>query len=121
MNQIEMLVLNYLDDENLGYPVYLELPESVSNPDFAFSPFLIVQKTGSNQNGHLTTSTVAVQSYGATLYDAMQMNYQVIAWMLNITKLDEVTRVEVNSDYEFTDEATKRPRYQAVFDLTHYL
>lgn len=121
MNEIELIVLDWLDDEDLGYPVYLELPESVENPDFAFEPFLIVQKTGSDQNGHLMKSTVAVQSYGASLYDALHMNYQVIDKMLHITELNEVTRVEVNSDYEFTDEATKRPRYQAVFDLTHYL
>lgn len=120
MNQIEMLVLDYLETE-MNYPVYLELPESVENPSFTFQPFLIVQKTGSNQNGHLMTSTVAVQSYGATLYDAMQINYEVIEQMLQIIELEEVTRVEVNSDYEFTDEEHKRPRYQAVFDLTHYI
>ena len=120
MNQIELIVLDYLDTE-LGYPIYLEVPESVKNPDFNFAPFLIVQKTGSNQNGHLMTSTVAVQSYAQTLYDAVQLNYEVIEQMLQIIELDEVTKVEVNSNYEFTDEEHKRPRYQAVFDLTHYL
>lgn len=120
MNQIEMIVLDYLRTE-MSIPAYLEVPETVENPDFTFTPFLIVQKTGSDQTGHLMKSTVAVQSYAGTLYAAMALNYEVIEQMLQITELDEVTRVEVNSDYEFTDEETKRPRYQAVFDLTHYL
>ena len=34
--------------------------------------------------------------------------------------LDEVSKVSLNSDYNFTDAATKRYRYQAVFDIIHY-
>ena len=40
--------------------------------------------------------------------------------MLQIIELSEITRVDLNSDYNFTDETTKQPRYQAVFDLVHY-
>ena len=32
----------------------------------------------------------------------------------------QISRVQLNSDYNFTDTAQKRYRYQAVYDLTFY-
>ena len=40
--------------------------------------------------------------------------------MENIVTLDEVASEDLNSDYDFTDESTKQPRYQAVIELVHY-
>jgi hypothetical protein len=48
------------------------------------------------------------------------MNEEVKAVMKNAITLDEISRVEVNSDYNFTDPTTKIYRYQAVFVVTHY-
>ena len=35
-------------------------------------------------------------------------------------ELDSVTRSKLNSDYNFTDTATRKYRYQAVYDITYY-
>lgn len=32
----------------------------------------------------------------------------------------KISRVQLNSDYNFTDTAQKRHRYQAVYDITFY-
>jgi hypothetical protein len=40
--------------------------------------------------------------------------------MENAITLDDVTRSALNSDYNFTDTASKGYRYQAVFDVIHY-
>ena len=34
--------------------------------------------------------------------------------------LDDVISCKLNSDYNYTDEETKRYRYQAVFDIRYY-
>ena len=34
---------------------------------------------------------------------------------------DVVIQARLNSDYNFTDQSTKQPRYQAVFDVIHYV
>jgi hypothetical protein len=37
--------------------------------------------------------------------------------MQGLIERDEVTKVTLNSNYNFTDTTTKEYRYQAVFDL----
>jgi len=34
--------------------------------------------------------------------------------------LNEIGKVKLNSDYNFTDTVTKQYRYQAVYDISHY-
>ena len=40
--------------------------------------------------------------------------------MEEFAELGEVTRVELQTDYNFTDTTTKQYRWQAVYQITHY-
>ena len=40
--------------------------------------------------------------------------------MADADTLEDICAVRLNTDYTFTDTASKRFRYQAVFDITHY-
>ena len=111
---IEKIVLDYLNKE-LEVPAYMEEPE-----DLQAEQYVLIEKTGSSQANHLYTATLAIQSYAGTLYKAAQLNEQVNTAMDGITREKEVTRSELNSDYNYTDTARKQYRYQAVYDLTHY-
>lgn len=115
---IEKIVLDYLAEELDPVPVYMQAPESIPNPGSA--KFVVLEKTGSSLENHIFSAVIAVQSYAPTLYEAAVLNEAVKAAMLQIIELSEITRVDLNSDYNFTDETTKQPRYQAVFDLVHY-
>lgn len=110
---IEKIVYDYLIDN--GISAYMEIPESFPAP-----PFVLIEKTSGGGAEHISFARLAIQSYGATLYAAAQLNEQVKTLMENMVELDEVCKVSLNSDYNFTDTATKRYRYQAVFDITHY-
>jgi len=111
---IEKTVLDYLTVES-GVPVYMEEPENPS----AY-PFIVIQKTGSGLENHIKRATFAVQSYAESLYGAAHLNETIKEIMLDIISLDEVAKCSLNSDYNFTDTARKRYRYQAVYDLVHY-
>lgn len=110
---IEKIILDYLADQ-LEVPVKMQVPE---DPPAAF---LVVEKTGGGMTNHICSAMIAVQSYGGTLYDAADLNERVKGAMLYGPVPDEITRVRLGSDYNFTDPTTKRYRYQAVFDITHY-
>ena len=110
---IEIIVLNYLLSE--GFAAYLEMPQNT--PQF---PIVIIQKTGSSKYNMIESSTIAIQSYANTLYEAAALNDQIKVAMEEAVEVDEITKVSLNSDYNFTDTRTKRYRYQAVFDLVHY-
>ena len=120
---IEKTILDYLTeyftvDGVVTVPVVMQMPETVANP--GNSKFILLEKTGSSWENRIFSATVAIQSYAPTLYEAASLNKTVIDIMFGALALDDITRVELNSDYNFTDTETKRPRYQAVFDIVHY-
>jgi len=48
------------------------------------------------------------------------LNAELKEILKDLIKLDEISRIKLNSDYNYTDTTTKEYRYQAVFDITHY-
>lgn len=111
---IEEIVKSYLELKQ-STPVYMEIPK---NPP---STFYIVQKTGSSFNNYIYSSTITIQSYAPTKYEAAVQNEHIKDLMMfGLITDPEITKVELNSDYDYTDLSEKRYRYQAVFDITHY-
>ncbi len=110
---IEKLILDHLTAE--GVTAHLEIPEGGGTP-----PFCVIEKTGGGQENYIRHATVAIQSYGASMYLAASLNEQVIQIMENIVSLPEIASCELNSDYNFADTTKKKYRYQAVFDLVYY-
>ncbi len=110
---IEAIIIRYLNEE-LGVPVYAEVPAK------AEKEFCVIEKTGSSVQNYIRSATVAVQSYAGTMLNAAKLNERVIQAMENLSGLEEVSSCSLNSDYNYTDTSTKRYRYQAVFDITHF-
>lgn len=109
---IELTIYNYLKSA-LGTPVYFEIPED------APEQFVLLEKTGSSRNNRIDSATFAIQSYAETMYKAAQLNDRVKAAMDAMPYTENVGRVALNSDYNYTDTTSKRYRYQAVYDLTY--
>lgn len=109
---IAKTLLDYLSGA-LDVPVVMEAPEQTTD-------YVLIDQTGSSRMNHIITTTFALQSYGATLYEAMLLNKRVEEAMDGFAELGEVTRVELNTDYNFTNTATKQYRWQAVYNITHY-
>ena len=115
---IETTLINYLSN-SISTSVYAERPENP--PD----KYVLIEKTGSFTENHITTSTIAIQSIvdsmrGGSLLDAAELNETVKTAMGGLLTLDEISKVSLNSDYNYTDDRTKEYRYQAVYQITHY-
>lgn len=110
---VEEMILDYLSGV-LEVPVYMEVPEN--RPE----SFVVAEKTGSSRGNRVNHAMVVVQSYAGTLYGAARLNEQVKEAMDGLASLPQVGSARLNSDYNFTDTATKGYRYQAVYDVTHY-
>lgn len=109
---IEIVLLNYLK-EVLSVDVFMEIP-----PDPP-ETYVRIEKTGSSEEEYIETATFALQSYADSMYEAVLLNREVIDKMRKIITLDEVFKVKLNSDYNFTDPSTKKYRYQCIFDITY--
>ncbi len=110
---IELVVRNFLSEET-GIACYLEEPEE--KPD----AYIVIVKTGSAEENFIKKSTLAIKSYAKTLLESAETNEKIKKVMHKLENQDPVCRVSLNSDYNYTDTSTKRHRYQAVFDVTHY-
>ena len=110
---IEKTILDYLG-EHLTVPVYMEEP--INKP----ASYVLIERTGSSESDLIETTTLALQSYGASLYDAAALNMAVKARIKQAVELPSVSAVYINSDYNFTDTETKRYRYQCVAVVTHF-
>lgn len=113
---IEYTVLNYLNDALSEHNInaYLEEPY---NPE---DSYVLVEKTGSSENNRINLATFAIQSYGKSLQDAIDLNELVKEIMDAFPRSERyfVFSCTLNSDYNFTDTETQRYRYQAVFEIS---
>lgn len=113
---IEKTVLDYLNSKISGVNAYMEVPEGMPS-----GRFIVIEKTGGGGNECIATATLAIQSYGASMYDAASLNESVKEAMFTIAdELSQVSSCRLNSDYNFTDPQTKKYRYQAVYNLVHF-
>lgn len=110
---IEIVIREFLKN-NLKVDVFLEHQEN--EPE----SFVIFEKTSSSKNNLLKSTTFAFQSYAKSLYKACELNEKLKEAVEKMINLDDIVSVNLNSDYNFTDEETKRYRYQAVFEIKHY-
>ena len=111
---IEKVVLDYLKSKLNNVTVTAEIRQGMGEK------FVSIEKTGSGMSDRLPNATIAIQSWAGSIYEAMALNEQVKDAMLELPNVKEVSKCSLNSDYNYTDTATKHPRYQAVFDVVHY-
>ena len=114
---IEYTVLNYLNDALSERNINAYLEEPIKPEDV----YVLIEKTGSMETNHINHATFAVQSYGKSMKDAIDLNELVKELMAAFPASTRyfVFSCDLNSDYNFTDTETNRYRYQAVFDITY--
>lgn len=111
---IEETIYSYLD-ASASVPWYSMRPPAVPEK------YGLFEKTASQKTDHVNYSTFAFQSYAPTLLEAAQISAelrQLIEDLPNTTT--EVSKAQLNSEYNFTNTADKQPRYQAVFSIVHF-
>lgn len=111
---IEQIIYDYLKKTLTDVTITTEIRQGMPES------FVFIEKTGSSMRDLLKVARVAVQSYGASLFDAASLNERVKVALFEMVSEKEISNVELNSDYNYTDTQTKQPRYQAVFEITHY-
>lgn len=110
---IELLLMDYLSEQTKT-PCYLSVPENASGT------FYVLEKTGGSHEEGISGATLAVQSYAPTVLEASRANSRAKMALLNADTLQQVIQCEWNTDYNFPDTTRKRPRYQAVVEVSYY-
>ena len=109
---IEEIVIKHLLNNG-----YIASAEALAN---GVDEYIVVEKTGSNDSNYIKRATIAIQSYSISLYKASCLNEKIKDTMQKLIEKDEISRVKLNSDYNFTDTQKKKYRYQAIYEITYY-
>lgn len=113
--EIEQLVRETLEGVT-HYPAFLEEPPA-PRPERYF----LAARLGSGEENHISRVRLAVQSYAPSLAGAMVLNREAYDTMKALLLGDPaICRVSRISDYDFTDTAAKRHRWQAIYEITYY-
>ncbi len=110
---IEKIVRDFLKCR-LDEKVYMEEQERMPKE------YVLIEKTGSSRENYIEKAVLAIQSYAESLQGAAELNERVKAAMERIIELPDISRCELNTDYNYTDTKRKKHRYQAVFDIVYY-
>lgn len=110
---IDIDVLNFLA-ERLPVPVVMEIPPEPPES------FVVIKRSGNGRENMIDESMFIADSYAPTLYDAAVLNENVKTAFDDLILLDSVARSSRGVDYPLVDTQSKRYRYQAVFNVTHY-
>ena len=113
--EIEQLVQRHLEGKTV-YPAFLEEPAKPQRPP----RYYLAARLGVSPDNHIHHARIAVQSYAPSLVEAMALNRAAYEAMKSLTELSAVTAAGLVSDYNFTDTATGRYRWQAVYEITYY-
>ena len=97
-----------------------EIPVYVNVPPDPGPERIVIERTGGSLSNHIRYATIAVQSIAGNMYLAAMIHEKAIRWMLEAADLDVIGSVKLNSEYNYTFEAMKEYRYQAVFDIAFY-
>lgn len=111
---IEVLVLNYLKD-HLDVPVFAVMPDLSK----VSGGFVVIEKTFQQRKNHTNEVNIAIQSYGDSLYKAIELDQKVQAIMDDFNYLDNIAGSRLTNDYNFTDTTTKKYRYQAIYKINY--
>lgn len=111
---IEQIVYNHLTTNLTNINIYSELPKVKP------ATFVRFERTGGSKTNMIDRATIAVQSYGSSLLESVNLNENVKTAMESLIERDDVSACQLEADYNFTDASTKHYRYQAVFSITYY-
>ena len=111
---LEAFLIEWIQRQT-GYDTFAEVPEG--HP----AEFYIVERTGSRTVNHITTATIAIQSWNsAGMYMAAAMNDDLKTVMESLVQEPEISACRLSTDYNFTNAESKYYRYQAVYNITTF-
>jgi len=110
---IEKIILDYVS-ARLSVPVDMEVPADPENS------YVVLKRSGRGRENGLEASNLITDAYAQSLEEAAMLNEQVKAVLDELDTLDEISSAELAADYPLTDTASKRYRYQAVYEIYHY-
>lgn len=110
---LETVILDYVSAA-LSVPVRMEIP---ADPP---TRYVVLKRSGRGRENGLESANLIADSYAESLLEALKLNERVKTVLDSLDTLDEISSVELATDYPSVDTNNKQYRYQAVYEIYHY-
>lgn len=97
----------------------LSVPVSGSVPHPLPDEFLTVELTGERVTDLIPTAQIHINCYSTSRAGAAELGRQMYAAMCRLYAQPEISRVQLNSLYNNTDEALHKPRESGIFEIVY--
>lgn len=113
---IEETIIRYLSGKGIaGGAVYAEAPEGINGE------FVTIQMTGHSFRNQMHTAEIAVQAWADTKAEAAALSESAAECLLKMPEEEaEVSAVHLTNEYDFSDDRTKKYRYQAIYETAYF-
>lgn len=99
----------------------LEVPVSGNRPTPMPERFVTVEQTGSRERDHVRQATIVVESWAENREASAELNELAKAAMLALPALPEISSAACETDSNYPDLTTRKPRYRALFNVVYFL
>jgi hypothetical protein len=107
-----------IEEQVVSFLVTRGFVASTDVPNPRPAKFVTVERTGGGRDNIVVDRpTVAIQSWAKTRKEAADQAYGIDAIIPDMVEIEDISRVERNSFYNFPDETGNNARYQIVVDF----
>jgi len=110
---IEAEIIKYLSDI-MDVPVCAETPEKMPEE------YVTVNLIAGGMENHIPAATVSIVSHSVSKLEAAVLDEMVREKMLEIIELETVSSCKLGGMSNNNDTATKKYRYESIFNLIYY-
>ena len=110
----EAYVVKYLETALPGVSVFGEVPAKEPIEDF-----ITVELTGAGISNQVSSATLAVDAWSTSRSAAMALSAEVRAAMFQMLEEDEISLVELETEYNNPRLSTKHPRYRTMWRIVY--
>lgn len=97
----------------------LNVPVSGSVPHPLPDEFITVELTGERVDNLIPTAQVHVDCYSTSRAAAAALGRQMLSTLRQACTQPEISRVQLNSMYNNTDESLQKPRESGIFEIVY--
>lgn len=110
----EAYVVKYLETALPGVSVLGEVPAEEPIQDF-----ITVELTGASISNQVSSATLAVDAWSTSRANAMTLSAEIRTAMFQMLEEDEISSVELDTEYNNPRLSTKHPRYRTMWRIIY--
>lgn len=110
---IETILKEVLETKT-GEKVLLEEPGIINDR------IILLERTSGGVEEHIRSAVIRIRCFEKSMYKACELCEMIRDIMLNYVDHPDISAIDLNQEYNYTDTTAKRYCYQLLFDVVYF-